>query len=315
MSAASLFGLESSNISFCSSTSEAYNLLATAIAFEPGDNVVISDLEYPSGATPWLRIEGSPEIRIWRNRDGVLDPGELEKLVDEHTRVVQVSLVSFLTGFRIEWEPTRDAVRKRNPEALLTVDVTQAAGRVVLDCLDADCLFASSYKWLLGIHGASVVAVPSPAREKIVTRAGGWYHLANAFAEDRFARAESFPGAAGFAVGMPSFPSLYALKTGMDLVQDTGIAAIASHADPLVLHLHEGLADLGIHTMSPPQPGNCGGIVSFQHPEAEALHQFLAERDIYIMYQAGRLRVSIHGYNSEEDIGGLLQAMSEFLSR
>ncbi|MDF1849225.1 MAG: aminotransferase class V-fold PLP-dependent enzyme [Verrucomicrobiales bacterium] len=310
--AAPIFRLPADEISFCSSTSEAYNLLATAIPFQSGDNIVISDLDFPSGATPWLRHPGSPEVRIWKQRDGVLHLEDLERLLDSQTRMVQLSLVSFLTGYRLEWPAVRDTVRSNSPDTILSVDVTQAAGRIELDCLDADCLFASSYKWLLGIHGSCVVGIPAHARGRLITRAGGWYHLENAFDADRFERAESFPGARGFAVGMPSFASLYALQEGMKLITQTGVARIASHSDPLVAQLQVGLEELGVQMMTPPQPGNSSGIVSFQHPEAAALNEHLRKRNLHIMHQAGRLRVSIHGYNSYADIENLLTAIRGF---
>lgn len=311
-SAAELFGLTAEEVSFCSSTSEAYNLLATAVPFKKGDNLIVTDLDFPSGATPWLRLSQSPEVRIWKNHEGVLRLEDLERLIDQKTKIVQVSLVSFLTGFRIDWASLRDLVRAGNPDALLAVDVTQAAGRVVLDCIDADCLFASSYKWLLGTHGGCVVAVPKNSREKIITQAGGWYHLANAFDEDRFVRAESFSGASGFAVGMPSFPAIYALRAGIDYLNTIGIHAIAEHADPLAIRFYEGLIELGIKPMSPIQEKNLSGIVAFQHEDDHAIDEALREQNIHIMCQAGRLRVSIHGYNDLDDIEMLLAALKPF---
>ena len=308
-SAADLIGVGAEEVSFCSSTSEAYNLLASSIDFNPGDEVVITDLDFPAGATPWLQLPGDLTVRLWKNRNGVLELEDLAGLIGEKTRLVQVSLVSFLTGYRIDWEPFRDLVRERAPNAILAVDVTQAAGRVVLDCLDADCIFASSYKWLLGSHGSCLVVVPDHATEKITVRAGGWYHLANAFDADRFERAEPFPGARGFAVGMPAFPAVYSLKAGIDCLREATVTAIAQHADALVARLQDGLQDLGIETMSPSQPGNSSGIVSFQSENDAAIHDRLLERNIHVMHQAGRLRIAIHGYNRESDIDAVLDAL------
>tara|TARA_R110002096_G_scaffold310126_10_gene504724 strand:+ start:7789 stop:8922 length:1134 start_codon:yes stop_codon:yes gene_type:complete len=311
-SAGDLLGLSREEVSFCSSTSEAYNLLATAIEFGEHGEVVVTDLDFPAGATPWLQLPAHPSVCLWKNRDGILELDELDALLNENTKLVQVSLVSFLTGYRIPWAHFRDLVREKAPQAILAVDVTQAAGRVDLDCLDADCLFASSYKWLLGSHGSCVVAVPRHARDRIIVRAGGWYHLANAFDADRFSRAEPFPGAPGFAVGMPAFPAIYALRSGIDLIRETGARRIAEHADPLVARIHEGLAELGFETMSPPQPGNSSGIISFQTTADAALSDFLLSKNIHVMHQAGRIRISIHGYNTEEDIDRCLEALKDF---
>ena len=308
-SAAGLLYREPDEVAFCSCTSEAYNLLASALNLTSGDEVVITDLEFPSGATPWLQLPSEPTVRLWSHRDGALKLNDLRPLLNGQTRLVQVSLVSFLTGYRIEWKPLRDLVRELAPQAILSVDVTQAFGRVVLDCLDADCLIGSSYKWLLGIHGGCVVSIPRPVADRLTTRAGGWYHLNNAFDADRFTRAEPVSGAASFAVGMPNFAAIYALRASMDYLAATGIDSIAAHADPLVARLHHGLSALGIRTMAPPQPGNPSGIVSFQHHRDEEIQAALLAENIHVMRQAGRLRVAIHGYNRAEDIERLLELL------
>ena len=311
-SAAALLSLSADEISFSSSTSEAYNLLASAVSFTRGDNVVITNLDFPSGVTPWLQHPSEPVVNLWEQRNGVLDLSELADLLNERTRLVQVSLVSFLTGYRLSWAPFRDLVRARAPEAILAVDVTQAAGRVDLDCLDADCLFASSYKWLLGSHGGCLVAVPDHARDRIVVRAGGWYHLANAFDNDRFERVDPFPGAKGFAVGMPAYPSVYAFRAGIETIRRASVPAIAAHADALVARLHEGLAELGFATLSPPQPGNSSGIVAMKTTDDTAIHAHLHSRGIHVMHQAGRIRFAVHGYNRSEDIEAVLAALAEY---
>ena len=306
-----LLNLSAEEVAFCSSSSEAYNLLASALSLKSEDDVVITDLDFPAGATPWLSLPDRPTTHLWKHRDGVLELENLASLLNERTRLVQVSLVSFLTGYRIPWAPLRDLVRERAPQAVLSVDVTQAAGRVALDCLDADCIIGSTYKWLLGSHGGALVAVPKASEEKITTRAGGWYHLENAFAADRFERAEPRRGAAGFAVGMPNFPAIYALSASLDFLHAVGIEAIAAHADPLVARLHEGLRDRDIAPMSPPQPDNASGIVSFQHPRDAEIYADLQRQKIHVMHQAGRLRVSLHGYNTEEDVECLLDALKK----
>jgi len=309
--AAELLGLTPEEVAFCSSTSEAYNLLMTSFRFEKGDEVIITDLDFPAGATPWLQAAGNPDVLLWKNRGGVLELDDLKGLINEKTRLVQVSLVSFLTGYRLVWPELHDLVREKAPGAILSVDVTQALGRVELDCLNADCIIGSSYKWLLGSHGGCVVAVPKASESKITVRAGGWYHLENAFAEDRFTRAVPYPGAKGFAVGMPAFPTIYHLRAGLDFLTGQTVKAIAAHADGLVTRLHEGLANLGIKTMSPHQPGNSSGIVAFQSENDAEIHARLLDQNIHVMHQAGRIRISIHGYNREADIDATLKVLAE----
>lgn len=311
--AADLLAKQPGEVSFCSCSSEAYNLLASALDLRPGDEVVISDLDFPAGATPWFFSPPAPALRLWeKNERGVPEISSLEKLLSAKTRLVQVSLVSFLSGYRLPWAPFRDAVRALAPQAILAVDITQCFGRVELDCLDADCLISSTHKWILGIHGGCVVAIPERAADRLTTRAGGWFHLENAFAPDRFSRAVPKRGAASFSVGMPNFAAIYALRAGMQYLRDTGIGRIARHADAVVSRLHEKLADLGFATMAPPQPECPAGIVAFQHARDAEIHAALLARDIHVMAHAGRLRIAVHGYNQAEDIDRFIEVMEKW---
>ena len=209
---ARMLGLRTAEVSFCSCSSEACNLLASALQLGAGDEVVVSDLDFPAGVTPWLRASPAPALRLWKSIEGELHAGDLAPLLNERTQLVQVSLVSFYNGHRIAWQPFRDTVRRLAPNAVISVDITQALGRVVLDCAGADILFSSTHKWTLGIHGGCIVGIPAARAARLTTRVGGWLHLLNAFDADRFERAVPKTGAASFSVGMPNFVALYALN-------------------------------------------------------------------------------------------------------
>lgn len=308
---ARMVGLSPDEVSFCSCSSEAYNLFASALDLGKGDEVVVSDLDFPAGATPWLRSPGAraPDVRVWPSVDGVLDIADLIPILGENTRLVQISLISFYNGHRIDWKPFQELVRRLAPAALISVDVTQALGRVVLDCEGADLLISSTHKWTLGIHGGCVIGIPRRNAQRLTTHAGGWYHLNNAFDADRFERAESKTGAASFSVGMPNFVSLYALDAALRYLESIGIEAISAHADPLVARVHEGLRELGIHPLCPPQPHLPGGIVAFRHRDSAALHAALVQAGIHVMHHAGRIRIAVHGYNTSGDIDHLLATL------
>jgi selenocysteine lyase/cysteine desulfurase len=310
---AKLVGLKTEEVSFCSCSSEAYNLLAGALDLGPDDEVVVSDLDFPAGATPWLRAARPPRVKVWRARQGELRTEDLLPLLGAKTRLVQVSLVSFYNGFRIDWPALRDAVRSLAPQAALSVDITQAFGRVELGCSDADILISSTHKWTLGIHGGCVIGVPEAGAERLTTKAGGWFHLTNAFAADRFEKAVTKPGAASFSVGMPNFVSLYALNASLRYLDGIGIDAISRHADPLVTRVHAGLVDLGLAPLAPLRPEFPTGIVSFIHPRSAEIHAALEQEEIHVMHQAGRVRVAVHGYNTADDVMRLLGVIGSCL--
>jgi cysteine desulfurase/selenocysteine lyase len=308
-----LFGMKPSEIGICSCSSEAFNLAALALRLREHDEVVISDLDFPAGATPWIHDACAARVRLWQARDGALRVDDLVPLLRPQTRLVTVSLVSFFNGFMIPLRELVEAVR-RHSDALVAVDVTQAAGRVPLELDDVDLVVSSTHKWLLGSHGGGLVGVPSARAAEWTVPAGGWFHLANAFDSDRFERAVIKPGAASFSVGMPNYPAVYAVHAAVRYVLDVGVEAIHAHAQPLTTACLEAVAGEDVELLTPREPEHLAGILAFRHPKAEAIHRFLHERDIHIMAHAGRLRVAIHGYNTAADVDRFVHSLREALA-
>ena len=302
--AARMVGLQTEEVSFCSCSSEAYNLLANALHLGADDEVVITDLDFPAGATPWLNAAEPPQTRLWQARDGAA-------LLNEHTRLVQVSLVSFYNGHRLDWSPFIETVRAHAPQAIVAVDVTQALGRVELDCTDFDILISSTHKWTLGVHGGCVVGIPENRENgrTLTTHAGGWYHLQNAFEADRFERTVRKPGAASFSVGMPNYAAIYALNAALRYLEQIGVANITTHADPLVAQLETGLRELNLTPMAAQRDGNASGILAIRHDRADAIHATLEAAEVHVMNHAGRLRMALHGYNTAADVEKFLSEL------
>jgi selenocysteine lyase/cysteine desulfurase len=310
--AARMVGLQTDEVAFCSCSSEAYNLLASALNLGTDDEVVITDLDFPAGATPWLNAAAPPKVNLWKAKDGALDANNLPALLNDRTRLVQVSLVSFFNGHRLDWAPFIAAVREHAPRAKVAVDVTQALGRVELDCADFDVLISSTHKWVLGVHGGCIVGIPNKEND-ITTHAGGWYHLQNAFDSDRFERAVPKQGAASFSVGMPNYAAIYALNAALRYIENVGVANIAAHANPLVAQLEAGLRELGLAPMAAQREGNFSGILAIRHERSEALHAALEAAEVHVMNHAGRLRMALHGYNTVADVEKFLSVLKSTL--
>lgn len=306
--AAGFLGLSAAEVSFCGSSSEAFNLAALALRLREGDEVVINDLDFPAGVTPWLR-EGSPAtVRFWRSREGALRVEDLAGLLGPKTRLVSTSLVSFFNGFRVPLPALLEAVR-RGSEALVAVDVTQALGRVPLDLAGVDLVVSSTHKWILSSHGIGIVGVPLAREREWTVPAGGWFPIEDPFGAARFERAVSRPGAASFALGMPNYPAVYALRAALDYVDRVGVAAIDRAARPLVLACLEGLSKLPVDLLSPRDDAALAGILAFRHPASEEIARRLRAKDVHIMSHAGRLRVSLHGYNTTDDVEAFLREL------
>jgi selenocysteine lyase/cysteine desulfurase len=309
---AEFFGLSPAEIGICSCSSEAYNLAALALRLKPGEEVVVNDLDFPAGATPWLQSSCPATARVWRSRSHALRTEDLMPLLGPKTRLVTVSLVSFFNGFRISLPEVVAAVKKHS-SALLAVDVTQALGRIPLELAGVDLIVSSTHKWILASHGGGLVGVPSARAAEWTAPAGGWFNLEDPFGANRFDRAVSKPGAASFTVGMPNYPAVYAIRAALDYIKSVGVAKIDSTARPLVLACLAELKKLPAEMLTPNEPEHVAGIMAFRHPKAEEIHRRLLEAKVHVMSHAGRLRVAIHGYNTAEDMERFLKALREAL--
>ncbi|HVJ81776.1 MAG TPA: aminotransferase class V-fold PLP-dependent enzyme, partial [Planctomycetia bacterium] len=72
--AGELLGLSAAETTICSCASEAFNLAALALQLREGDEVVINDLDFPAGATPWLQSSCPATVKLWRSKSGALEP-------------------------------------------------------------------------------------------------------------------------------------------------------------------------------------------------------------------------------------------------
>ena len=65
-----LFSVKPEEITFLSNASEGINNLAYGLEWRSGDNVVVVDVEFPSGLLPWTRFENlGVEVRVARHKN------------------------------------------------------------------------------------------------------------------------------------------------------------------------------------------------------------------------------------------------------
>ena len=308
-----MFGLSADEVGICSCSSEAYNLAAMALKLQSGDEVIINDLDFPAGATPWLQGDCAATVQLWQARNWALHLEDLAALLGPQTRLVTTSLVSFYNGFMVPLPELVALVRERS-DALLAVDVTQALGRVPLDLTGVDLVISSTHKWILSSHGGGLVGIPSARAQDWVVPAGGWFNQPDAFGPDRFQHVDNRPGAPGFTVGMPNFMAVYAIQAALTYLESVGVEQIEHAARPLVDACCQGLAELPVELLTPLDQATLAGIVAFRHPQAEQLQTRLRANNIHVMCQAGRMRIALHGYNTLDDVDKLLTTLKTALA-
>jgi selenocysteine lyase/cysteine desulfurase len=315
--AAQLLGVEPESIAFVSSASEGVNLIAHALEWRPGDNVVVCDVEFPSDVLPWTTLQRQEvEIRTVSQRDWLIHLEDIEAAIDERTRVVDVSHVSYFTGQRLPLDRLSEIVRASN--ALLIVDATHAAGAVPVQASYADILVSSCYKWLLGVHGTAIFYWNRERLPDLEPPFLGWHTGVTIPDWQAPTRYTLRPNADRFVPGNPSFISLYVLENALDQLLKVGMPAIEAHVLNLSGQVWAGLDQAGWQVMTPREPAQRAGNICFLAPNVGAVTTGLAERGVLVWGSyggvGGRIRVSTHLYNTEADVERLLVALNDVRS-
>lgn len=305
---AALLGVEPDEVGLLGSASEGINAVYALVDWRPGDNVVVpvDDLEFPSVILPALRRErDGVEVRRVPHEEWDIRPEEIAALVDERTRLVVLSHVSYRTGTRIDLERAAALVRERNPDAILAVDATQSLGVVPVPARACDFLVATACKWLLGPHGVGVFFWNRQRRPDAEPASIGWYSVV----DDLQFPYDLKPDAARFELGGPNMLGIYALNEGVRLLNEVGAERIERHVLALGGRLLDRLAPLGLPLMTPPDPTRRAGIVAWADPDCAATARRLAAQDIAVSGSSGRIRAAVHLYTSADEVDRLGRAM------
>ena len=265
---AEFFGLSAEEIGICSCSSEAYNLAALALQLKPGDEVVVTDLDFPASSTPWLQSACPATTRVWKHRDGALRIEDLVPLLNAKTRFVNVSLVSFYSGFLVSLPPIIQAVRK-NSHALFAVDVTQALGRIPLDLRGVDLIISSTHKWILASHGGGLVGVPKGRTAEWTDAGGRVVQPGRRVRPDELRERAEQAGRRELHGRHAELPGpVRDPRRAWSTSAGSGIANIDARTRPLVLHCLAELRKLPVEVLTPNEPEHVAGILAFKHPKA-----------------------------------------------
>jgi cysteine desulfurase/selenocysteine lyase len=307
---ANLLNGRAENLALLSNASEVISRIAQSLGLKDGDNVVINTLEFPSGVLPWLALrQRGVQVRVVPHEDWEVRVEDILDRVDDDTKLVMTSHVSFVSGARIDYKMLHQ--RLTETRALLLLDVTQSLGVVPVDMNHTDLLVSSSYKWLLSPHGVGILGI-NPARISGFSLSSiGWRSVEDLFGPARFEEFRLHADARRFEMGFPSYLTVYAMKFSTDLLLDTGIENIQRHVLSLGGTLIEELERCGYEVMTPAEPDRRAGNISVVHPDGEAVAESLNRQGIYVWGGDNRVRASVHLFNDQQDVECFAEAMKE----
>ncbi|OJU36075.1 MAG: hypothetical protein BGN94_24370 [Rhizobiales bacterium 68-8] len=312
---AALLGCEPDEVAITDNTSRGSILAVRALADRKGSHVLVDRTTYPSSRYPWLALTGKSLAHV---DDGGADgPGPLASRITDETCAVSVSHVDWFTGVRHDVEALATAAHRKG--AVLIVDGSQSVGAVPVDVRKAgiDVLVGTFGKWLLGGPGLGFVYMRRSLLEAAPMVEPGWRNfVAKGHAWPMDEMPERAAGARIFEPGLPNINGLVAAQAGLDLVLSTGVGTIASAISALAGRARNGLAEIGMPVLTPADPARRAGLLAFPLADAPALAAHLRERGVEITgYPYGHVRIDPHAYNTAEEVGLMLDAVSDYMKR
>ena len=316
--AARLVGASPGEIAILKNTSEGISFIAEGLDWRAGENVVTTDMEFPSNFVPWKRLERrGVECRLIENRDGRFGVEDVEARIDAKTRVVALSSVSFHNGFRPDLEAIGDLCASRG--VFLSVDAIQSLGALEMDVRRCKISFlaADGHKWMLGPEGLAVFYVSEAARERLTPLETGWMSIAHGATS--FGKSTELHGdGRRFESGAINTAGVCGLDASIAFLNSIGIGEIELEVLRVAGLLATRLEELGFRVRSP-MPIRSGIVAVTPPPQIDLvsirrllrpaegaavrlLHAWLEHHGVICSPREGMLRFSPHFYNDDAEV-------------
>ncbi len=304
---ARLVGVDEDEIGFLYSTSEGENLVVSSLDLQPGDNIVIDELQYPTTFVLYKHLEKTVglELRIARQRDGAVPLEAFASLVDDHTRMVSVTWVSHQNGYRHDMQALAGLAHER--KAYLYTDAVQAVGMFPMNLHQEgiDFLASGTYKWLLASYGIAPFFVRRELLEKFPPDRRGALHVEKELGNYQY---QLFQTAKKYEYATLAFGPLFQLGAALEYLEQVGVDKIEAHTVGLASKLHQGLTDRGFKVLTPSD--NRSSIVTFVHQQdIDTARRLMKKEGIEVSHreQGPQIRVGIALFNNESEIERFLE--------
>jgi selenocysteine lyase/cysteine desulfurase len=322
---AELIGAKASEIAYVPSTSFGENLVVQSLGLHQNfaGNVVSDGLHFEGALMHLLElkkkgldvriVQPTPEFRI--------DMKDLEKVVDRHTRLIEVSSVAMYNGFQHDLKAVADLAHAHG--AYVYADIIHSAGAGPFDIRASGVDFAacSSFKWLMGDFGMGFLYAREEVLDKLARPVIGYYEADDleAFYPPTLSGGEYQPVAYKFGRGTSTLfepgtlgggTNVALIGASLNYIKTLGLANIQAHRTPMLRKLQQEVPRFGFTSVTPPE--STGGNITFAKKGVYQtdLRKRLENMKVNIRFSRNWIRLSPSVYNDMADIDRFLEALS-----
>ena len=320
---AEIIGAKVSEIAFVPNATTGINTAFSMIPFKKGENVVLSDLSYPMGATIVTGYQRKGvETKFVEHQNGVVEIDQWEKAITDNTKAVMIDQPGWLNGFLHDVKSIAEIAHDHG--AYLVVDGTQSTGAIVWDIhkTSVDFLATSTYKWLLGGPCANNVGffymkeehvdelTPEYVGSATLTREEAVKNQEDSFSIYEFTPRKDI---GKIEVYNRSELGYVAVENSMQLLLDYGIGNAENQIKKVDSAIINRLLELGVELQTPIEEERrmyLNAVV----PNYKDVCKKLAEEEVYISPRVGGLRISPGAYNEVWEVEEFIDKLSKHLN-
>jgi isopenicillin-N epimerase len=315
---AGYIGAEVADLIFVPNTTVGINMVARSLTLEPGDEVLSTDHEYGAMDITW-RFICEKAGATYRTAKVPLPMSSVDDVIEAiwsqvtpHTRVLFFSHITSPTALIFPVEELCCRARERG--IITVIDGAHVPGQIPLDCtaIDADFYTGNCHKWLCAPKGAAFLHVKKAQQALVVPAVISWGCLDDA----SFAKRNQWQGTRDIAAYL-------SIPAAIDYQQARNWPEVRKRCHLLVKETVERIQALtGLPLLSPLSGEWVAQMASIALPvvdkeelKAKLLDEYLIEVPIFEWNGGTNMRLSIQGYNGQDDVDRLVLALDDLLQR
>lgn len=305
-----MFGGKSSQYAFTENVSMGLNTLAQGLKWKEGDEVILNDLEFPSNVYPFLNLQAKGvNVKFAKSNNGIVDVTHYEKLISSNTKLISISLVQFLTGYKANIKALGELCKKN--DIIFVVDAIQGAGTLNINVeeYNIDFFVGGSHKWLMGLTGLGYFYISNKLNDLVANANLGWISV-----KDPWNLLDYNPiprkTADRFQTGTMNSVGVIALNSSLDLFLTFGLSNIESKIKENTKYFINQLIEDGFNPILKNCPKeNLAGITSVIIENAQEKLLQLKQKNIIAEMREGMLRFAPHFYNTKDEIDEVISEL------
>lgn len=300
----------------------AANMVARSLDLHPGDEILTSDHEYGAMDRTWRFVCRHTGAR-YRQQPIPLPLTTPEAFVetfwagvDAHTRAVFLSHITSATALTF---PVAEICRRARAAGILTIiDGAHAPGQLPLDlaALDADIYIGACHKWMMAPKGSAFLYARPEIQPQLEPLVVSW-----GYDEPTYDTGYPFIDMHEWQ-GTRDLAPFLATPAAIQFMDDHDWETVRAGCRTLAAETRARLEALtGLPSLCPDAPAFFTQLFAARLPPVDLpalkdrlYQEYRIEVPVYAWNDQPLIRVSIQGYNTQEDANTLLTALENLLA-